>query len=213
MIRVNSKSIFVLFAILFICSLAFADDGFDESLSKARKLVEEKSYSAALDAYARINERLRKDPGLVIEWARVYTYADKHAEAIKLFEEIRLAYPQRSAEIIRELADQYKWNSQVPKAINVYKEGLVLKVEDLQIFLGLAEALFLNDQKNESLQIYDAALLRWPDNQQALLGKANVLSFADKLEESYALYQKVLDQDPGNLNALNSQARILVWQG
>lgn len=93
MIRKKSKFIFVIFAILFISNLAFADDGFDESLSKARKLVEEKSYSAALDAYSRISERLRKDPGLVIEWARVYTYADKHAQAIKLFEEIRLAYP------------------------------------------------------------------------------------------------------------------------
>jgi len=213
MIRINLKFIIFLFVVLFISSIAFADDNFDESLSKARKLVEEKSYTAALEAYSQISEGLHRDPGLVIEWARVYTYADKHMEAIKLFEQIRAMYPQRSAEIIRELADQYKWSSQVPKAIDVYNEGLVLKVKDLQIFLGLAEALFMSNQKSKSLQIYDAALVRWPDNLDALLGKANVLSFSDKLEESFTLYQKVLDKDPGNLTALNSQARVLVWQG
>lgn len=199
--------------ILCCASSAFADDGFNESLSKARKLVEEKSYIAALDVYAGISEELRKDQDLVIEWARAYTYADKHVEAIKLFEEVRSVHPERSAEILRELADQYKWNGQVSKAINVYKEGLASKVEDLKIYLGLAEAFFWNDQRGEALQIYDEALKRWPDNTDALLGMANVLSLQDKLEESYALYQKVLDKDPNNLTALNNQARVLVWQG
>lgn len=201
------------FIIMLYASSGFCDDGFNESLNKARKLVEEKSYIEALSAYSKISEGLRKDPGLVIEWARVYAYADKHEEAIKLFEEARSTHPERSIEMLRELADQYKWSGQIPKAIKVYKEGIASKVKDLRIALGLAEALFWNGEEDEALQIYDASLKRWPDNKDALLGKANVLSFQDKLEESYALYQKVLDKDPGNLTALNSQARILVWEG
>jgi tetratricopeptide (TPR) repeat protein len=209
----NMHILFVLFISTCFAAIAFCENAFNDELGRARHLVEQKSYSEAIKIYMSINQELRKDPGLVIEWARVYTYADNHEEAIKLFEDVRSAYPERSAEIIRELADQYRWNGQTSKAVQVYEEALALKVEDPQIFLGLADALFLDDKKNEALQIYDAALERWPDNTDALLGKANVLSYQDKLEESYALYQKVLDRDPENLNALNSQARILVWQG
>ena len=209
----NKHFFFVLFISTCFVVSAFGEDSFNDELSKARHLVDQKSYSEALNIYANISEGLRKDPGLMIEWARVYTYADKHENAIKLFEEVRSEHPERSAEILRELADQYKWSGQIPKAIEVYKEALASKVEDLQVYLGLAEAFSLNNQKSESLQIYDAALKRWPDNIDALLGKADILSFQDKLEESYILYQKVLDKDPENLAALNSQAKILVWQG
>jgi tetratricopeptide (TPR) repeat protein len=205
--------LFVLFISVCFTTLTFCKNSFDDELSKARHLVEQKSYSEAIKIYMSISHELRKDPGLIIEWARVYTYADNHEEAIKLFEEVRSAYPERSAEILRQLGDQYRWNGQRHKSVQVYKEALALKVEDPQIFLGLAEELFLDDKKNEALQIYDAALEHWPENTDALLGKANVLSHQDKLEESYALYQKVLDRDPENLNALNSQARVLVWQG
>lgn len=207
------RFLFLLFIFLFCVSSVFADEGFNQSLTKARKLVEEKSYIPALEIYSGISEGLRKDPDLVIEWARVYTYANKHEEAIKLFEEVRLSHPERSGEILGELADQYRWSGKIPQALKIYNEIFALKVEDLRVFLGFGETLLWNNQKAEALKIYDAALKHWPDNLDALLGKANILSLQDKLEESYALYQKVLDKEPENLNALNSQARILVWQG
>ncbi|MFA6129949.1 MAG: tetratricopeptide repeat protein [Candidatus Omnitrophota bacterium] len=211
--RKNCSFIILVFVILFCVSSVYADDSFNDSLGKARKLVEDKSYIAALDVYSRISEGLHKDPGLLIEWARVYTYADKHEEAIKLFEEVRSTHPERSAEILRELADQYKWSGRIPESVKIYKEIIASKIEDPQVYLGLAEALLWNNQKIQSLRVYEEALKLWPDNTNALLGKANILSLQDKLEESYRLYQKVLDKEPGNLNALNSQARVLVWQG
>ncbi len=213
MINKNKYILLSLFISMCFIANVFAEDSFNEELSKARQLVEQKSYDKALKVYMNISEGLHKNTGLTIEWARVYTYANKHGEAIKLFEEVRSMHPERSTEVLRELAEQYKWNGQIPKAIAVYREGIALGVEDLRMLLGLAEALFWNGQKNEALQIYDTILGRWPDNIDALLGKANILSLQDKLEESYALYQKVLDKYPDNLDALNSQAKILVWQG
>ena len=209
----NTHILFVLFTIACFASIAFCENSFNDELGRARNLVKQKSYSEAIKIYTNIGSELRKDPGLLIEWARVYTYADNHEEAIKLFEEVRSTYPERSAEILRELADQYRWNGQTSMAVQVYKDAIALKTEDPQVYLGLAESLLSEDKKAEALQIYNAALELWPDNIDALLGKANVLSYQDKLEESYALYQKVLDKDPENLNALNSQARVLVWQG
>ena len=213
MIRINSKFIFVLGVVLFLCQIAFADDKFDQSLTRARKHVEAKNYSQALDEYSEIRDGLRKDPGLLIEWARVYTYADNHEEAIKLFEELRTNYPNRSAEILEELADQYKWSGRSAKAVTIYNEGLKFKPNDLNILLGLAQALFWDNKSKQSLDIYDSVLKRWPDNLDALLGKADILSQQDKLEQAEMLYQKVLQIDLGNLSALNSQARILVWKG
>ena len=203
----------ILFVGLFFLVSAFADDKFDQSLGKAREYVEDKNYSAALEEYSSISSELGHDSGLLIEWARVYTYADRHEEAIKVFEEIRQKHPQRAAEILKELADQYKWNGQLKKSIEIYKEALKTNVEDLQVLLGLAQALLWADDREESLKIYERVISRWPDNNDALLGKADILSFQDKLEEADGLYQKVLDKDPENIAALNAQARILVWKG
>ena len=61
-----------------------------------------KEYAKALEIYNNLEEWIRKGPSLIIEWARVYTYADKHAEAIALFEEIRRDYPEFEKDIIRE---------------------------------------------------------------------------------------------------------------
>ena len=57
-------------------------------LGQARLLVEQKQYPAALEIYTEIESWLWRDPGLIIEMARVQTYADRHAEAIRLFEAV-----------------------------------------------------------------------------------------------------------------------------
>ncbi|MCX5713767.1 MAG: tetratricopeptide repeat protein [Candidatus Omnitrophica bacterium] len=185
----------------------------DGALGKARKDVEEKNYSAALDEYSDISEGLHKDPGLLIEWARVYTYADRHEEAIRLFEEVRTNYPNRSDDILRELADQYKWSGKPNKAVALYKEGLKSNPDDLKMLLGLAQALFWDNRNKESMEIYDSILERRPTDLDALLGKADILIMQDKLEQADVYYRKVLAIDPQNLTALNSEAKILVWNG
>ncbi|MBF0121810.1 MAG: tetratricopeptide repeat protein [Candidatus Omnitrophica bacterium] len=191
----------------------FAQNTFDDQLRTARSFVEQKAYAQALQIYVRIESQLRQDPGLLIEWARVYTYADDHAQAIKLFEELRATYPERSEEILRELGDQYLWSGQIPKAIAVYKEALLSPESDLKVFLRLAQTLLSNDQNVDALKTYDAALKRWPNSKDVILAKANALSLLDRLEESYALYQKVLDQNADDLTSLTGQAKVLVWQG
>jgi len=211
MIRIKSK--FILVLSVFLSSAAFADEKFDQALGKARESVQVKNYRLALEEYSGISEGLHNDPGLLIEWARVYTYADRHEEAIRLFEAIRTDYPDRAKEILSELADQYKWSGRLDKAATTYREGLRLNPDDLKILLGLAQTLFWDKKNKESLDIYDSVLKRWPDNLDALLGKADILSLQDKLEKADAFYRKVLKADPGNLAALNSEAKILVWKG
>ena len=213
MIRINSKFIFVLFVILSLSRLAFADDGFDASLSKARKLVEEKSYSAALDEYSRISEGLRRDPGLIIEWARVYTYADKHEEAIKLFEEVRLAYPERSDEIARELADQYRWNGQKIQALQIYDQILQRLPDNQEALLGKADILSQQDKLEESYALYQKILDKNPENINALNSQARLLVWQGYHRQGIKRYEQILQRYPKNPDAIEGMAFALHWLG
>lgn len=207
----TTKILFLLLWVLLSCSYAAAET-FDEELGRARGLVEVRDYSQALRVYEGFLKSSHDDPQLMIEWARVYTYADQHAQAIGLFEEIRRRYPAHEKDIIRELADQYKWNGQLAQAIGAYRRALEVDPQDIMSLLGLAQALAWSGQREESLKEYSAALQRSPDSVLALLGKAEILSWNDKLEQANSLYRKVLQIEPQNLAAKNALARNTVWQ-
>ncbi|MFA5089388.1 MAG: tetratricopeptide repeat protein, partial [Candidatus Omnitrophota bacterium] len=143
----------------------------------------------------------------------VYTYANRHLQAIAIFERVKKEYPGKKKEILQELGDQYKWNGELGRAIEIYREGLKLDPGNLQIEIGLAQALAWDKRRKEAVQAYDQVLAKAPDHVQALLGKAEVLSWDDQLEKARKIYDQVLRKDPQNVNALNGIARICVWQG
>lgn len=182
-------------------------------LDEARKLTDQKRYDRALEKYSSIKDRLRKDAGLMLEWGRVYTYADYHPQAIEIFEQVIRDFPQRAKEIYRELGDQYKWNGQLGLSIQAYLKALENQMGDTDLLLGLAQAYAWNGQKRKALLEYDNFLKNHPQSITALNGKAEVLSWMDRLETAYRLYSNVLSLEPGNLQALNGQARVLVWKG
>ncbi len=184
-----------------------------DQLKAARTFVEQKDYARALEIYQKNSDGLAADPDLLIEWARVDTYADRHPEAIKLFEEVRKKYPEREKDILRELGDQYKWNGQLAAAIEVYRRALTQNPADQGVTLGLAQALAWDNRHQEAIREYDRILARDSGSVPALLGKAEVLSWDDKLEQADKIYAKVLELEPQNLNARNGLARNAVWQG
>jgi tetratricopeptide (TPR) repeat protein len=185
----------------------------EDILNRARKLVEEKKYDRAIEEYKKIDDWLHSNPGLLIEFARVNTYADRHSQAIMLFEETRTSHPEKSVEVLRELGDQYKWNKNLPKAIETYEEALKNDPENITLELGLAEALAWNGRHYQAIKRYDKVLKKDPDCVQALLAKAEVLSWMDRLEESQKIYRRAQELEPGNLKAAIGEARVLVWQG
>ncbi|MBN1872410.1 MAG: tetratricopeptide repeat protein, partial [Candidatus Omnitrophica bacterium] len=187
----------------------------DESklIDIARAYVDLKEYNRALDIYSGIEPWIRKGPSLMIEWARVCTYADKHKEAIELFEEVRRDYPENEKELIRELAEQYKWDGQYEKSIETYKRGLSIDPDNMALQLGMAQAYAMSGRHEEAMESYDLLLEKDPSSIEALLGKAEILSWRDQLEAAIGLYKRVLELDSQNIHALTGNARILVWQG
>ena len=199
--------------ILFCASSVYAEDGFNESLSKARKLVDDKSYVSALDVYSSISEGLRRDPGLVIEWARVYTYANKHTEAIKLFEEVRLVHPERSDEIMRELADQYRWNGQKSEALQIYDQILKRLPNNTDALLGKADILSLQDKLEESYLLYQNVLDNDPENLTALISQAKILVWQGYHRKGISRYEEILKRYPKNPDAIEGIAFAFHWLG
>ena len=191
----------------------FAADEFNVSLNKARKLVEEKSYIAALELYSKISSDLSRDPGLVIEWARVYTYADKHQEAIKLFEDLRAAHPERFSEISRELADQYRWSGQALQALKIYDVVLKLEPDNIEVLLGKADILSYQDKLEESYALYQRVLEKEPDNLTALNSRGRILVWQGYYRQGISRYEEILKRYPKNPDALEGLAFALHWLG
>ena len=183
------------------------------TLQRAQDLVEQERYDDALSEYEKIAEWMQKDPELMIELARVHTYADNHAEAIALFEQVRQRYPNYEKEIIAELADQYAWSGQRSEAVMLFRQALEQEPGNVEYRVRLGKALARFEQYDQAIAEYDFILDEHPQSVAALLGKAEALSWQDHLEEADQLYEQVRQIDPGNLDALNGQARVLVWKG
>lgn len=183
------------------------------ALQKARMLVEKEKYAEAIAVYGSVRAVLDTDPGLLIELARVYSYADQHKEAIALFEQVREKHPQQTPIFVRELGDMYTWNRQLDKAVETYREGIRGNPEDVASHLGLARALGWMGLHRDALREYDVILKRQPDSIEAMIGKADTLSWLDDLEDAWEMLEDVRKIDPANKDAMNLRGRILVWNG
>lgn len=182
-------------------------------LQKARNLVEQERYGEALEAYDQIGKLLETDPGLLVEKARVMSYADGHAEAAELFERICRDYPDYEPAVLRELGDMYTWQGDMDGARAVYEQAIRENPGDVRARLGLARVYLWTGELDKALVEYDAVIAREPNNLKARVKKGEIYSWRDRLSKAWDLYDEVLKIDPGNLEALNGQARIMVWQG
>jgi tetratricopeptide (TPR) repeat protein len=203
------------FFILIAVVLAFVTYGFADQtqIDVARQRVKERAYDEALSLYSASAAFVRTDPALMIEWARVYSYNNMHAEAIVLFEEIRQRYPETEKDIIFELANQYKWNDAVRESLPVYRKALEYFPDNSEIKKQYGEALAWSGEYRAAVTVYDDILSENKGEADTLLKKADVLSWHDKLEDAYFIYENLLSNDPDNTDALNGIARMHVWQG
>ncbi len=184
-----------------------------DPLTEARTLVAQRRYLPAIQLYEQIETNLWLDPGLIVELARVYLYADRHAEAIQRFEAVRARDPAQLPAYRNELGEAYLWHGQPALAIPLFRQSLTHNPHDLRARLGLARGLAWNNQRQESLPEFDTLLQETTAPTDGLTGKADALSHLDRLAEAIALYTTVLASEPDNLEARCGIARCRVWQG
>lgn len=99
---------------------AQADDA--ELLRQTRAASERSDYATALDGYRQLLLRRGGDVDLLIEAARINGYADRNAEAARLYRLALAAVPARRADIVPALSWQSLWSGSATEAASLFAE-------------------------------------------------------------------------------------------
>ena len=145
--------------------------------------------------------------------AREAAAADRHSEAIALFEKACALDSSLVPRLGKEIGFQYIWDDKPGEALPYFEAYIAHHPEDSEGLLGYALALSWADRHEESLEYYRNVQSRYPKSLEATVGEARVVSWMDRNSEAELLYRKVLDSEPENLDARLGLAQVVNWQG
>lgn len=141
-----------------VCAAVASAQGSDER-SRAREASARRDWPTALQLFERLVERHPQDVDLLIEAARVQGFADRNAEAARLYRQALAAAPGRRADIVPSLAWQSLWSGEAAQALALFDERLAAlsgpaRAEWLD---GLAQARQALGDQAGALQAYREA--------------------------------------------------------
>jgi tetratricopeptide (TPR) repeat protein len=114
----------VLTAPLLVPAPALAQN--DADFAAARAATARRDWAAALPLFARLVERDGDNADLLIEAARVHGWADRNADAARLYRRALAAAPARRADIVPSLAWQALWAGEFAAAAALFEESRAL---------------------------------------------------------------------------------------
>lgn len=178
------------------------------SLEEARRFTDARDYAAAIAQFEELVHESPANADLLIEAARVNGWADRNAEAARLYERAVDAAPQRLADIRAALAWQLLWSGQAGRALVYFEAELAAHPENMDLRHGKAEALVALNRLGEALAVYGEQAARFPDDLKAKKGRARVALWLGRLDEARQGYEAVLATSPGDREARLGLARI-----
>ncbi len=191
-------------ALLALCACVAAAQGSAPELRDARAATDRRDFAAALALYERALQQRADDSDLLIEAARVYGWADRHAEAARLYRRVLAVAPGRRADVVPALSWQLLWGGAPAEAVPLFEEqraaGGPAAVEALD---GLGQARQALGDQAAALQAFREAHALAPD--QLRLHRRLALSL---------LWNGMADEAVAELIALVRQApadRDLAW--
>ncbi len=183
----------------------------EQTLDRWRALVRAKQYDAALDEYEKIAQWLWRDPGLVTERARVYSYANRHQEAIELLEEVRQKHPEQAKLFEGELENQYAYiilqraqdlveQERYDDALRGYEKISEWMQRDPELTIELARVHVYADNHVEAIALFEQVLQRYPSYEKEIITQlADQYVWNKQRVEAMALFRHALEQEPGNV--------------
>jgi tetratricopeptide (TPR) repeat protein len=145
--------------------------------------------------------------------AREAAAADRHSEAIALFEKACALDSSLVSSLGKEIGFQYTWADRPGEALPYFEAYIAHHPDDSEGLLGYALALSWADRQEESLEYYRSVQSSYPTSLEASVGEARVVSWMDRNSEAELLYRKILDSEPENLEARLGLAQVINWQG
>lgn len=179
----------------------------------ARQLVEQKDFTSALEKYHRLLAETPDDIDLLIEAARVNAWADRHEEAIALYQRVLRAAPQRRKDVVLPLAWQLTWSGRHREAIPLFHESLIAESDPREARRGLAEALSGDNRLPEALAEYQKLVAADAGDLQARYGEARLLLWMNRYTEAEQRYQAMRRENPDDKEATIGLARTYNWSG
>jgi len=196
-----------------LAALSLSISALGADLNQARALVDRKDYAAAISLYETL---LAEQPGqvdLLIEAGRVNAWADRHAEAARLYRQAIDAAPQRRHDVLLALAWQLAWGGRHTEAIPLFEEvAQQIPAQRSEALHGLAESLAARNQLAQALEIY-RRLAADPADLRARKGEARTLLWLDRDDEAAACYRAILETRPQDKEAQIGLARSLNYGG
>ncbi len=182
-------------------------------LARARAALEQRDFAAALPLYTQLVAADPANADLLIEAARAQGFADRNAEAARLYRQALAAAPARRADILPSLAWQTLWSGDAAGAVPWFDELSARGGDSADAWDGLGQArAALNDLAGAS-QAYARALAQRPTDRAIQRRRALALLWADRHDESIAALRTLLAQSPNDRDTLWSLANALNFAG
>ncbi len=179
----------------------------------ARQLVDQKNFPSALKMYDRLLAGKPDDTDLLIEAARVNAWADRHKEAIAIYQRVLDVAPQRRNDVLRPLAWQLTWSGRHQDAATLFRESLAADPVNRESRHGLAEALSNDNRLAEALGEYQKLIASDAADMRARHSEARLLLWMDRYAEAEQRYQAMLRENPDDKEAALGLARAHNWSG
>ena len=149
----------------------------------------------------------------VLDSARAAASADRHADAIRLYQRAIKLYPPLADEIGVEIGNQYTWADQPDSAMTWYKWHLARHPDDADAIIGAARLTSWRDDVDGAEQLYDQVLAADSTNLDARMGKAQVTNWSGRHRAASAQYRAILADYPDNVDARAGLMQAMRWMG
>ena len=183
-----------------------------DTLSDARKAVDARRFDTALPLFEALLVEQPRNADLLIETARVYAFADRHAEAIKSYQRVLEVAPQRRYDVLGALAWQMLWAGDAQGALPLFVEAQSHAHDDrarAEWLRGEGEAHAELGDLKAAIDAYDKALALSPDDRDLERRIALSWLWLDDYARAEQAWRALLAKDPNDRKSQAGLARTL----
>lgn len=149
----------------------------------------------------------------VLDSARAAAAADRHADAIRLYQRAIKLYPPLADDIGVEIGNQYTWSDKPDSAMTWYQWHLARHPTDADAIIGAARLTSWRDDVDGAERLYDQVLAADSTNLDARMGKAQVTNWSGRHRAAAAQYRAILADHPDEVDARTGLMQALRWMG